>query len=250
MIVDDTVITSIYREDYFFGEEYSNYLDDKEILQRNFCRRLASLKTITEFQPGETALELGSAYGFFGEVILRKFPRLDYLGFDVVPAACQYATDQLGLKVYCEDFLSFSGSIRPTHVFMWDVIEHLRDPMKYLEKISSVITSGGKVYITTGDIGALVPRWQGRNWRMIHPPSRLNYFSAKSLKLLLERCGLTVVRVTYPATARSLRQIFYSLFVLNKTHRHVTRRLYNLIPAKAAVSINTFDIMFVVAQKM
>lgn len=84
---------------------------------------------------------------------------------------------------------------------------------------------------------------------MIHPPSHLHYFSKKTLSLLLERYDLKVVRIDYPATARSLRQIYYSLFLLNKRRNRFKEFVYRHIPEDASISLNTYDIMLAVAEK-
>ena len=249
MCVNKELLRSVYSEKYFAGEEYVNYLEDKWVLQSNFSRRLQRLSGITRFTPGETVIEIGCAYGFFGELLLRRYPFVSYVGFEVVPEACQYGRQHFSLDIRCGDFLTLPDVPRCSHAFMWDVIEHLNAPQLYIEKISSLLQNNGKVYITTGDIDAFLPRWQGKKWRMIHPPSHLQYFSRKTLSLLLERYGLKTIHVSYPSTARSMRQIFFSLFLLKRRRKRWLQQIYRLIPRTAGVSVNTFDIMLVVAEK-
>jgi len=84
---------------------------------------------------------------------------------------------------------------------------------------------------------------------MIHPPTHLHYFSAGSLKRLLTGKGFQVKTVSYPPVARGVQQIFYSLFVLGKNPGNLVRKIHSAIPPGLAVSVNTFDIMFIMAQK-
>ena len=133
-------------------------------------------------------------------------------------------------------------------VFMWDVIEHLAHPEAFLTKIHDELKPGGRLYITTGDISALLPRIQQHKWRMIHPPSHIFYFSRTHLTMLLQKHGFSVVRITYPAIYRSIRQIYFSLFLLEKKGR-LASKFFKLIPASWFVPVNTFDIMFVAAVK-
>jgi SAM-dependent methyltransferase len=249
MQVDKVFLETVYRENYFLGEEYVDYVKDKLILQRNFSRRLARLSSISTFRQGQRTLEIGCAYGFFGEVLVTKFPFLDYLGFDVVPQACHHAAHELKLNVKCVDFLDYPDPPVCTHVFMWDVIEHLSEPQRYIAKISGILEKGGKIYITTGDISAVLPRVQREKWRMIHPPSHLHYFSKKTLTMLLQKYDLRVVRIDYPAMARSLRQVYFSLFLLNKRLNGFKEFVYRHIPENASISVNTYDIMLAVAEK-
>lgn len=249
MQVDRELLQTVYREHYFKGEEYVDYARDKDVLQHNFSGRLDYISSIADFRAGQNVVEIGCAYGFFGEVLLNKFPFLDYTGFDVVPEACQYAAENLELKVRCEDFLEATSIPKCAHAFMWDVIEHLHNPHLYIRKVSERLADGGYVYITTGDISALLPRLQKHRWRMIHPPSHLHYFSRRTLSMMLEKYGLSVINISYPGTARSLKQIYYSLFLLRKRGNAFKMGLYDRIPEKAFITLNTYDIMLVVAQK-
>src|SRR6267142_3086906 len=135
--IDQELLKRVYCENYFMGEEYVDYAREKMALQHNFARRLDYISSLTAFRPNQRVLEIGCAYGFFGEVLLTKFPFCDYSGFDVVPEACAHAAQQLGLNVQCVDFLDADDVPKSSHVFMWDVIEHLNNPQLYLQKVSA-----------------------------------------------------------------------------------------------------------------
>lgn len=248
MTIEEDKLKEIYSENYFKGEEYSDYLSDKAMLQKNFKKRL---RYISRYSPKMTSvLELGCAYGFFAELI-RTLPGLHYSGYDIVPEAIAYAKEKLQLNVFCEDYLiAKAPSTFYTDVFMWDVIEHLPQPELFIQKAAKESAVGGRIYITTGDISRFVPRLRKAKWRMIHPPSHLHYFTKKSITKLLNDNDYSVESITYPSVSRSIRLIFYSLFILRKKPRKFIHNIYNKIPEKASVSINMFDIMFVVAKKI
>ena len=250
MQVDQELLKRVYRENYFTGEEYVDYAREKGALQRNFARRLDYVSSLTAFRPKQRVLEIGCAYGFFGETLLMKFPFCEYAGFDVVPEACDYAVEHLGLNVRCVDFLDAEDVPQSSHLFMWDVIEHLNNPELYIEKAREKLEQGGSLSITTGDISAVLPRLQKQKWRLIHPPSHLHYFSRQTLSLLLRKHGFKVLGIRYPSTARSLKQIYYSLFLLGRKQTGIRKFVYDRIPDNAFVSLNTYDIMLVVAEKV
>jgi hypothetical protein len=65
-------LNRIYSENYFKGEEYLSYFDDKKTIQSNFKKRLESIiKTINKSSI-KNCLEIGCAYGFFGEILKKK----------------------------------------------------------------------------------------------------------------------------------------------------------------------------------
>jgi len=246
-------LKSLYSASYFKGEEYIDYIADKKFLQKNFRKRL---KQIERYHPEITnVLEIGCAYGFFSELINQRYPNTKYLGIDVSNDAIDYAKNQLNQNVQSIDFLDLVSDQLYSDIFMWDVIEHLPNPSSVIKKVSAELKIGGHVYITTGDIDALLPRLQKHKWRLIHPPSHLHYFSRKTISKMLRDSGFEIVHISYPTIYRSANQIFFSLFLLNhKIKDSFSFKLKNLfyrcIPNWLSIPINTFDIMFVTARKI
>jgi SAM-dependent methyltransferase len=248
-LLSEDAIRKIYSEKYFVGEEYENYVRDKLMLQKNFYSRLKKIFSIVLKSEITDILEIGCAYGFFGELVKRELPHAQYLGFDVSADAVKFAKNNLGLNVSDESYLASKTGRKFSDVFMWDVIEHLQNPGEFIARISSDSASGSRLYLTTGDIGSWLARLQGCNWRMIHPPSHLHYFSKETITELLRKNGFKVRRILHVPVLRSAKGIFYSLFMLKKSYSHFTGKIYDLIPEKLSISVNTFDIMFVIAEK-
>ena len=249
MEVDQAQLDEVYTENYFKGEEYLDYLEDQEVQRLNFQDRIKGFKKVVGKHEPKNILEIGCAYGLFGDEAKKEWPKAHYTGFDVVEEAIDHAQKDLGLNAINQDYLSESMSQAHDAVFMWDVIEHLQFPEKFLAKISSEMETGGALCITTGDIDALVPKLQGRKWRMIHPPSHLHYFSKKSIEKLLNAHGFELIRCSYPSISRSVRLIFFGLFMLNRNPPKWVSKLHNTIPSRWRVGINTYDILFVIAKK-
>lgn len=249
MEIDPEELKAVYTENYFKGEEYLDYLRDKEILQTNFQKRLKKINRLIGLNKVTKVLEIGCAYGFFGEVLSKKLPQTSYVGYDIVPEAIEYGSNELKLNIHCEDYLNVEHSGTFTDVFMWDVIEHLPNPEDFIQKAAAELEQNGRIYITTGDIDRFIPRMKKEKWRMIHPPSHLHYFSKKSISKLLESKGFEVVNVSYPPVYRSIRLMYYSLFMLRKKPSKFIEKIYKLIPEKANIPLNTYDIMFVIARK-
>jgi len=249
MKITSETLKQTYTENYFKGEEYVDYLRDKGILQTNFKKRLRNIYEIVDKKSISDVVEIGCAYGFFAEVITNDLKNIKYVGYDVVPEAIEYGSTELKQNIICTDYLQVKIEEKISDIFMWDVIEHLPNPDKFIEKAVGELKTGGRIYITTGDIERFVPRLQKAKWRMIHPPSHLHYFSKRTLSKLLERNGFKIVNVSYPPVYRSVRLIYYSLFMLRKKYPRFIEKIYNLIPARMNIAINTYDIMFLIAKK-
>ena len=94
----DEDLAAIYTERYFAGEEYHDYLADKDIAQRNFRSRLRVLKRFIDPVRHRRLFEVGCAYGFFLEVAKESFASVQ--GIDVSAAAVSYANEKLGLEAF------------------------------------------------------------------------------------------------------------------------------------------------------
>jgi 2-polyprenyl-3-methyl-5-hydroxy-6-metoxy-1,4-benzoquinol methylase len=249
MQIHGETLKSIYNENYFKGEEYLDYLRDKNVLQKNFGKRIRKMKQLFSDDEIKDVLEIGCAYGFFAECFVNAYPEKKYLGYDIVREAIQYGKTQLGMNLHETDYLSVKSVKSYSDIFMWDVIEHLPNPEQFIKKISAELEIGGRIYITTGDISSLIARVQKAKWRMIHPPSHLHYFSKDTLSRLLEKNSLKIKYIGYPPVYRSFSLVFYSIFMLRKKTGKITRFFYNLIPKSWFFAINTRDIMFIIAEK-
>lgn len=227
-------LSDLYTDKYFKGEEYSNYLADKGIIQKNFTNRL---KLLQKLQPQGKLLEIGSAYGFFLE-LAQKYYNAE--GFEICEEAVKHASLKLHLNVHWQDFLEAKVDNDKDIVCLFDCIEHLAHPELFIEKISTVLKTNGTLMITTGDIGALVPRMRGKKWRLIHPPTHIHYFSFASLKTLLEKNGFKVIHQGYPGVYRSFNQLATSIFKTKEPIKSLPGYFW----------LNTFDIMEVVAVKV
>lgn len=243
-------LEEIYSENYFKGEEYLDYCQDKKIIQKNFQERLNYIFQKVNKNSIKSVLEIGCAYGFFAEVLNNYIPNLNYIGFDIEEKAVEYGKNILKQNLKQGNYLDFNLSDQNySDVFMWDVIEHLAYPQLFVQKISQEIISGGHLYITTGDIDSELANRQKEKWRLIHPPTHLHYFSKKTITKLLEQNNFIVQEISYPSIRRSIKQIFYSLFILSKKNTLIKKFLYNLISSDWNIAINTHDIMFVIARK-
>lgn len=247
--VNKSAIKELYSENYFKGDEYMDYEADKLIIQKNFRKKTRKMLKAAGRRNIKSILDIGCAYGFFGEVVKEIMPDTAYFGLDISEKAIHYASEELNLSATCGNYLDYEVEEKYSDVCMWDVIEHLQFPDRVIEKIHSDLLPGGRVWITTGNIKALIPRVMRGKWRMIHPPTHLHYFSARTLSLLLEKIGFNVKRISYPFVSRGCKQIFYSTFMLGREPGKFIRDVYSAIPERMSLSMNTFDIMFLQAVK-
>jgi len=245
--ISNDEIKKIYTADYFHGNEYADYINDKAIIQKNFYFRLKTLLKYLDNSDLKKLFEIGCAYGFFLELASVKFKKVD--GIDISNDAVEYIKKNQSLNISSGDFLEYQFTEKFDVFCMWDTIEHLKEPHLFIKKISENINSGGLIAFTTGDVGSLNAKIRGRYWRQIHPPVHLHYFNKKSLKILLQNYGFKVKYIGHPGSYFSLYNIFYIILVLKREKMG----LFNLIEKTGILNkmiyLNLYDLVYVIAEK-
>lgn len=239
------VAEALYTAEYFAGGEYHDYRADKAILQRNFRRRIVDL---LELAPSGALLEIGSAYGFFLELAQAHWRAR---GLEISPDGAAHASGVLGLAVEHADFLSLPDEPGSYDIIcMWDTLEHLAHPVRFLEKIGRWLKPGGYLVLTTGNIASAMSRWRGERWRLIHPPTHQYYFSPATLERAAIRAGLHLQRISHVGYYRSYRSMLSGLL---SRRGPASSLLYNLATLGGRLDmpiyLNLHDIMMMVARK-
>lgn len=241
-------LEALYRRDYFFGDEYLDYVADRATIQKNFRLRLAVLERIRDPARHRRLLEVGCAYGFFLDVARGSFESVT--GIDITEDGVRHARETLGLDVVQADLLAHDFGDRGFDVAcLWDTIEHLPRPDLFVERLARLTGPGALLAVTTGDIGSLNARLNGRRWRLIHPPTHLHYFTRQSLLRLLDRHGFEPAYDRSCGFYRGADFTAYNLLVL----RWKAKRLYVLLKRLRLTGFDFYldlgDIRYVVARR-
>jgi len=245
--ISDDELRALYREDYFKGGEYLDYVAEEPSLRLNFRNRLATLKGVAPDLAQRDLFEIGCAYGFFLDEV-RGWVR-SACGIDISGDAVRFAVQQCGVDASQGDYLGLDLGRKFDVITMWDTIEHLKCPDLFVEKAGRDLNPGGLLAITTGDIGSVVARLQGRLWRLIHPPTHLHYFSVPTISGLLHRKGFDVLHLSHPGNSRSLRAALYFITVLQMKRPRIYELFQDFRVFDLHLTVNLFDIMYIIAKR-
>lgn len=237
----------LYGTPYFSGEEYRDYVAERALFTRQFQLRLKTLLRYVPAARRQHLFEIGAAYGFFLDLARRHFEHVS--GIDLSREAAAYAREVVGVPVAGGDFLEYPLENPLDAVCMWDTIEHLDHPELYVEKAAAHLRPEGVLAITTGDIGSPLARWRKEKWRQIHPPSHLQYFSKRTLQLLLAKYGFELCYTGYAGCYRSADTIAYILLSLKRGKSGLYRKLKAAGLLRWSFYSNVFDILYVIAKK-
>jgi hypothetical protein len=106
-------------------------------------------------------------------------------------------------------------------ISMWDVLEHVRDPITFLAAAASLLKSQGYLALNVPNLDSLPARLLGRSWPLVLP-EHLNYFNKKSLRLAVQKAGMRLVCFgTRPAA-------FSLCYIAHRLQQHGIRLAKNL----------------------
>jgi SAM-dependent methyltransferase len=149
-------------------------------------------------------LDIGAATGLF-LAQMRKWGKWDLFGIEPHPRPARYARDVLGLKVFSG---TFQDQFFPDEFFqvitLWNVFEHLPDPIESLKKINRLLSPSGILILSLPYLESLEARLFGKYWAGWEVPRHLYLFPWQTLTRLLEENGFEVLGKAFPYTGFGL----------------------------------------------
>jgi SAM-dependent methyltransferase len=244
-------LARLYGPGYFEGDEYTDYLGDREVLRFNFQRRLERITALAG-RP-ESLFEIGCAYGLWLQVVAERGIRA--AGIDISDEASRHARETLGLSATAGSFEDARLDPGEFQAFcMWDTLEHLAHPEAHVARIAKLLPQGGWFFATTGDIGSVTAQRQAERWRLIHPPTHLQYFSRETLSRFLARHGLRTEYIESEPMCRSLYGTLGGLKLfghgpIRAAARVATAIVPSAVTRRVRFTLDLGDIMLVCARK-
>lgn len=196
-------ITKFYADEFYTGE-YRNFNDsslevqinDKEFFEGRWNDIYNNFLEINKnIKNGGTMLDIGC--GWAQALLFFKKKGIDCYGFDPAIEAVEYGCKKgLNIKHAGLDGMNVFEGKKFDMVTMFNVLEHLADPIKSIEQIKEILKPDGILAIDVpnefNDFQIAGRDAHGLNDWWIAPPNHLNYFSKDSLVNFLENLGFSV----------------------------------------------------------
>ncbi|MFT3852352.1 MAG: class I SAM-dependent methyltransferase [Ilumatobacteraceae bacterium] len=189
-IPDDVALGEIFDEGYFVdGAERGGYADydaDAESHRRNARKRLAQLPDapdVSGIDGPPVLVDVGCASGYVLEAARDK--GWEAIGVEVVPEMADRARAK-GFEVVPQ--LADVGK-RVSALCMFQVLEHLPDPLQSLRQAGELAADGAVLLCETWDASSRIARVMGNRWQQLSPPSVMWVFERTSSDAMLQRAG-------------------------------------------------------------
>jgi SAM-dependent methyltransferase len=208
----------IYTDGYFQGKVYSDYVGEEARRREIFKKKFSLIQGV--IKEGDVVLDVGCATGGFLKVL--EYNRVFGYGVEISDFAAGYAREKNFLRVITGDLI---GVEFPSTFFdavtMWDVLEHLPNPLEVLKDIYRILKPKGFLIIETLNIDSWNARIMKDQWPLYSPPYHLFYYSARTLEGILQSCGFRPIAIIpinmYIRTLHGYRKInLYKNFLLKR----------------------------------
>lgn len=224
---------------------YADYLGEGALYRRTFALRKRFVDRWVR-GPGR-ALDVGCAAGYFLEVL--RAAGWDVTGVEPSAPAREAARAALGAERVLER-LDHAALVPGSFdlITMWDVVEHLPDPVASLRRARELLAPGGRLVLETQNVASLAARALGRRWQHYKHSEHLFHLHPGTLTALLGRAGLRPLA----RTARYGGKYVSPAFVAERA-ANVSALLARLLSPLARLGgaglyVNLFDEMLVVAE--
>lgn len=244
-------LSRLYDDGYFESERaeaygYSGYQADLASYLKTFR---AKARWVQAMEPSGSLLEIGSAGGAF----LKAMEELGYevAGFELSPAMVRFGREQLGLRGLVQGgFDELDAVPAPVDIVaLFDVIEHVPEPVAALEKVKAVLRPGGLLVLQTQDLDSLARRVLRSRWPHFKQMEHVYHFNPSTVAKVLERAGFSGVSITRKRAGKHVAFVD----IADRAHRVVGIPSVLLAPIRAlgrrSIYLNFGDEMLVSARK-
>ena len=181
-------IAAVNAEIYQVEQRINIYLDLRNHLERRYRRQL---RRIVRSKPSGKLLDVGCSIGLFvNQANLMGF-RAE--GVELNSACAAYGARTFGVTIHASlPEPAFSAEDAYDVVTLFDVLEHVPDPHRFLVEIRRLLKPDGLLVVQTPNLDSLMAALLRGKWGWLSPPDHLYHFSATSLPPLVGKAGFRI----------------------------------------------------------
>ncbi|NOK61277.1 MAG: hypothetical protein GFH27_549305n46 [Chloroflexi bacterium AL-W] len=188
--------------DHYYPDHYGSYSSTHVglyahpglagwLIRRAQHHRCRLLDQAVVAAPNQTRrlLDVGCASGLFLEA-MQHYSGWQVEGVELNQQAAQITSKRLGIPV-------FAGPLEAARfpdatfdaITLWDVLEHLHDPMTSLRELRRILKPGGALFVRVPNAASYVAKGCGRYWSGYDLPRHMTAFTPRTLSHVLQQTG-------------------------------------------------------------
>ena len=190
------------KEIYSFSKNYYLDLSQNSIRQKEEIKKFRGyIKIVEKNKKSGRILEIGCALGLFLKVAQEK--NWEVYGVEFSNDLAQFAREKFGLNIVTGEFeeTEFPSDFLDVAV-LWDVLEHMLNPLSTLKRIRKILRKDGYLFLTMPNINGFVPQTTyhlfGKTlgiWEHPSPPLHVYDLSDNTIKKMLNLADFEVIEL-------------------------------------------------------
>ena len=197
---EESLLADVYDESYWRSPApkdrgYGDYRGEAALYRRSFARRWEELSPRFPARPEGPPyrlLDVGCAAGYFLDVVAAE--GWEVRGVEPSRPIADEARRRHGAAAVhvgtLEQLPAWGGFDLIT---LWDVLEHVPDPVATLKRARQLLAPGGTLVVETQNIDSALARLLGRRWHHFKHREHLVHFNPRTLRQAFEAAGLEVI---------------------------------------------------------
>ncbi|MFC1922170.1 class I SAM-dependent methyltransferase [Chloroflexota bacterium] len=181
-------LNKYYDESYSEGM-YKTFTDANDMKLATARQRLKEIRK--NCSPGRW-LDVGCSNGIFVEIARNN--GIDAEGIDVSNIAVSDAHKR-GLPVFRSTIEEFNPGYQYNLITAFDVLEHVLDPISFMQSIFRLLVPQGMVALSLPDQGSIIRKIMGKRWYFYIPEEHMYYFNRSTISKLLNRTGFDNIQI-------------------------------------------------------
>ncbi len=185
-------------ESFYLTSNHEGYLSESNNRQKTFKNIIKIAKNyLGECTTDISLLDIGASAGLFLHTVRETEPHWRVSGIEASYQAVKSCKQMFGIDLMhgmLEDMPLELHRQKYDVISMFDIIEHVKEPLKMMQKVSELLKDDGVLILTTPNIQSWTAKLlQSRWWsyRLMHNV----LFARQSMRHLLSRSSLEVIRM-------------------------------------------------------
>jgi SAM-dependent methyltransferase len=185
----------VYEGEDYLEKSKTSYVTNVDYrLKRFAAERLALLGRQKPLEAGQTLLDVGCGTGWFLQAA--KDAGYESFGFEFSNSLARFTASTVGCTVYGGELASIDAKF--DIVTLFDVIEHVPDPVETFRTVRRLLKPDGVVLVFCPNFDSLAIRTQQADSNLVMPTRHLSYFTRSSVAKL---CDVTTMNLLWFRTA-------------------------------------------------
>jgi 2-polyprenyl-3-methyl-5-hydroxy-6-metoxy-1,4-benzoquinol methylase len=202
--------------------------------------------TLNKIKEKGVLLDIGCAEGIFLKGI-EDNSDWKAEGLEIIKSAVDFANEKLNVKVFHGTLESLNNKENYyDHLRMNNVIEHVQDPVVFLNKAFSILKKGGTIYCTTPNgvqDGAILKVANKHGFEINLLENHFFYYPPKTLRNIFKSCGFKIIHSYSEDISHTLKDfgLLPSIKRLEDDERHTLDFYKNKTNTQFSISLDEIN---------